>query len=111
MNEVLLLLCLGSKDPVWMARHVDRLAHPRCAAAVMWSSRAGSVPLYMPCGINPAAGEQLCPVHGGASKMASVQQTRLAARREHAEWREQGLALAAELRRREIDRLHERATS
>ena len=82
----------------------------RCAAAVRGDR------LWRPCKMPVLAGETVCSFHGGTLRrdvemFARHRYAALSAQRreEHFEWRPIGLALAAEQRAREIDRLHERA--
>jgi len=77
----------------------------RCRAAVAKRKWSAGWCYYVQCQHGALVPEPFCATHD----RVDWHKRRDARRAEHAQWAKTGLRLAAELRRREIDRLHERA--
>ena len=61
IDEGLLCNRVGSTDPAWLRRHLQRLYRPGCVVAVRWLGES----LYVPCGngLGTPQGLPLCHAH------------------------------------------------
>lgn len=118
MSEADFRKCHGADGPngeIWVRRQISLDRRKSCHAAIEWSTDSWPGK-YRRCRQTPMPGYAFCSNHGGpnshqwkVSERERHEALMQARRREHREWKGQGLKLADELRRREIDRLHERA--
>ena len=104
-----LLKCNGAKDAWWVDKQMSVVEHPQCKMAVHFNHG-----FFKPCSWSVMPGEDFCPTHGGMNgydyrmkcELEETERLRVA-HLAHLEWRAEGLVMAEECRRREIDRLHD----
>lgn len=120
MNEACLLTCGGVRThgAEWVQLQLSRIlaADLQDERACRVATLFGNHRRYMPCCSVPAFGEIYCVHHGGKRRSEVEFKERLERERiqrerdeEHAQWAPLALAMAHELQRRTIDRLHEQA--